>query len=58
MSFRILSEDKNNIFKSANANFNYKRFRKNVVNNILATDMANHFKILKEFDELCIQLKS
>ena len=43
--FRILREDKNNIFEKIDTQ-NYKPLRKRIISQILATDMANHGKVM------------
>ena len=43
--FRILKKDENNIFEKLNSN-DFKIIRKRMVSEILATDMANHGKVM------------
>ena len=43
--FRIVREKENNIFEKLSV-IDYKSLRKRIVNMILATDMANHGKVM------------
>jgi len=50
-----LKDDKFNIINSFN-NTEYTLFRKLAIDNILATDMSKHFKLVAELDKLNIKL--
>lgn len=49
--FNFLKEINMNIFADFDPN-EYKFIRKNIITNIIATDMANHFNDLKKFKEI------
>ena len=49
IAFQIIQKDKSNILKSLSKE-DRSTFRKNLVNNVLSTDLSKHYLILKKFE--------
>lgn len=49
LTFQILQKEKNDILKNLTRD-NKSNFRKILINNVLSTDLARHFPIIKKFE--------